>query len=420
MTLAGPPGQPLLATPGGRVENLAGELRRWDLGAALVVGASARDPDLAAFVGSIHLGTSFLVIPVEGDPRLGYLTAMERREAADSGLDLLRPEELEVARLGRAYGTGSEFWVALLERAFELSGLAPCAVALGGRYPAGPLHEACVELETRGWRFVAGHDLLRRCRRTKTVWELDQARAAATGVCDAFHRIAAVLSASEPLAGRLLLAGEPLTAGRLRQAAAEAVAEHGLEQPEGNIIATGADAAAPHTQGDSGVALAPGVPIVVDLYPRGTVFADCTRTFCRGEPPVEVSGAHHAVDRALRLARERAAAGVPAWELQRAVCELFSEEGYPTPITTPGTEVGYVHGLGHGVGLELHELPSFKHEAGDEGCLAIGDLITLEPGLYDEARGYGVRLEDLCYVGPDGLEVLTPLPYDLDPLAWEP
>ena len=87
-------------------------------------------------------------------------------------------------------------------------------------------------------------------------------------------------------------------------------------------------------------------------------------------------------------------------------------------VREPATTTGYVHGLGHGVGFELHEYPSFRREAGEEGVLEVGDLLTLEPGLYDPEAGWGVRLEDLVYLGPDGPESLTPLPYDLDPRAW--
>jgi Xaa-Pro aminopeptidase len=79
-----------------------------------------------------------------------------------------------------------------------------------------------------------------------------------------------------------------------------------------------------------------------------------------------------------------------------------------------------VHGLGHGVGYELHELPSFKESASPEdGRLEPGDVVTLEPGLYEPGPGgFGVRLEDLFVVRPEGLDCLTPLPYDLDPRGW--
>ena len=79
-----------------------------------------------------------------------------------------------------------------------------------------------------------------------------------------------------------------------------------------------------------------------------------------------------------------------------------------------------MHGLGHGVGFELHEFPSFKRHTEGEGLLAVGDVLTLEPGLYDPdpLTGFGIRLEDLVSLGEAGPENLTRLPYELDPRAW--
>ncbi|HSN89399.1 MAG TPA: M24 family metallopeptidase, partial [Thermoanaerobaculia bacterium] len=157
---------------------------------------------------------------------------------------------------------------------------------------------------------------------------------------------------------------------------------------------------------------------VADFYPRGSMFADCTRTFCVGEPSPALRRAHALVLAALERAHLRARPGVRGWDLQEAVCQIFDAEGFPTPISLPGTTRGYVHNLGHGVGFDLHEQPVFRKISGAEGVLREGDVFTLEPGLYDPAEGYGVRLEDLVYLGPEGLENLTPLPYSLDPRAW--
>ena len=202
------------------------------------------------------------------------------------------------------------------------------------------------------------------------------------------------------------------------------MAEHGVEQPHGNILAPGGEAGVPHSAGTDRRQLRGGEPLIVDLFPRGAwrdrppLFADCTRTLCAGEPPAALVRAHAAVLAALAAARSLAAPGVRGWDLQEAVCLRLEAAGYPTPLHQPGTVAGYVHNLGHGVGYELHELPVFRKVAGAEGVLAAGDVFTLEPGLYDPDAGWGVRLEDLCWLGPGGLEVLTPLPYDLDPRCW--
>ncbi len=382
------------------------------------MAASGRDPDLAPFVGTAHLGSSFLIAPAGGPPRLGYLTAMERDEAASTGIEPLGPELLGLDRLRDLSGSSAELWAEVLAAGLDRTGLAPGRIGLAGRFAAGTAHAACSRLAERGWSFASAHELLLELRRTKLDSELVEIRQAAAAVVEAMKTVAAALAAADPEAAGLRLAGRPLTAGRLRRRIGAVLAAHGMEQPEGNILAAGAAAAVPHSQGASERVLRPGEALVVDLFPRRRLYADCTRTFCVGRPPAELARAHALVARALSEARRAAVAGRSPAELQSSACELFEQAGYPTSSGEPGTKRGYVHGLGHGVGFELHEQPSFRGAAGGAGELAVGDVFTLEPGLYDPDAGWGVRLEDLCHLGPAGLEVLTPLPYDLDPRTW--
>lgn len=352
-------------------------------------------------------------------PVLAYLTAMERDEAAATGCRLLDPETLQVRRIQRETSARGPALAALLARAFEKTGWPRGEVALAGRAPAGDLLVAARALEQAGWQFVSGHAQALRYRKAKGAAELAAARVAAQGTVAAFRRVAELLAGAVPSGEEWVLEGEPLTIGRLRAAAARTLAAAGLEQPRGNIFAAGSDAAVPHSAGGDGRRLGSGEALVVDLYPRHTLFADCTRTFCLGVPPPELVEAHARVREALERSFSHLAPGMRTWDLQAAVCDLFEGAGYRTARSHPGTEEGYVHNLGHGVGYELHELPSFRREAGRrEGRLEVGDLLTLEPGLYDPTAGWGVRLEDLCYLGSEGAENLTPLPYGLDPRAF--
>ena len=405
----------------------AGELRdglaRLGCAALLVVARSARDPDLAPFVGPVHLGQSFLIAAPDGPPRLGFLTPMEREEAAATGLPLLEPGALEVHRLLDEGLPPAPFLAEALARGLALAGLRPPGrLALAGHGPAGVLHEVCARLGERGWSFAAGNGLVLGLRKRKRDWELEEMRRVAAGTAAALRAVAALLAAAPERDGELRLGGEPLTAGCLRAEAARTLAGWpggALEQPEGNIVAAGGEAAVPHTTGASGRVLRAGEAIVVDLFPRGGLFADCTRTFCAGEPPEALRRAHAAVRQVLARARAAVRPGVRGWDLQETTCRAFEAAGWRTQLSDPQTTHGYVHGLGHGVGYELHEQPSFRKAAGPEGVLAEGDVFTLEPGLYDPSGGWGVRLEDLVALGPGGaLEVLTPLPYALDPRAW--
>jgi Xaa-Pro aminopeptidase len=404
--------------PERRAAALTALLEERGCAALICVARSSRDPDLAPFVGGVHLGGSLLIAPAGGAPRLAYFTPMERDEAAATGLALLTPEELELERLARERPRAEDFLAAALAGALAAAGVPPGRVALAGRAPAGVVHAACTSLEASGWRFLAGDEVLRLATKTKTEAEIGAIGAAAQGTAAALSGVAALLAAAGAEGGELWLGAERLRVGRLRDEIAVILARHGLAQPEGNIVAAGTEGAVPHSTGRDEHVLHPGESLIVDLFPKGLLFADCTRTFCVGEPPPALERAHAAVLDALRAAHRAALPGARGWTLQEGTCALLASHGYATPITHPGTTRGYVHGLGHGVGYELHELPSFKKQAAADGVLAVGDVLTLEPGLYEPDEGWAVRLEDLCWMGKGGVENLNPLPYDLDPRAW--
>jgi Xaa-Pro aminopeptidase len=255
-------------------------------------------------------------------------------------------------------------------------------------------------------------------RKRKTAKELEEIARVAAGTCAAMRAVASLLAQASVRGGELWCEGERLTIGRLRRRIAEVLGTFALEQPERNIVAPAEEGAVPHNPGSDDRTVREGQSLVVDLFPRGRLFADCTRTFCVGEPPENLRRAHAEVVQALRWAHREARPGRRTWELQQGVCASFREAGYPTPLSDPGTVRGYVHSLGHGVGYELHEWPFFRDVPGIEGELELGDVVTLEPGLYDEEQGWAVRLEDLVVLDVDGPRNLTPLPYDLDPRGW--
>jgi Xaa-Pro aminopeptidase len=106
--------------------------------------------------------------------------------------------------------------------------------------------------------------------------------------------------------------------------------------------------------------------------------------------------------------------GIECRKYQDRTCELFEERGHPTVKNQPQTENGYVHSLGHGLGLHVHERPWFGQSATQDDRLDPGVVVTIEPGLYYPDDNLGVRLEDTVWVRPEGnLEILAEYPHDL-------
>jgi Xaa-Pro aminopeptidase len=207
--------------------------------------------------------------------------------------------------------------------------------------------------------------------------------------------------------------GGDLTCEELHGLALQSFSESGVIAPDMVIVSHGEQTAIGHEPGHGPIA--EGEPVIADLYPQDPVsgcYADMTRTICMGEPPEELVRYHGFVKEALDRAVDAIRPGITGKELHRMTCEFFQEHGFPTQLTKDPDkplEDGFFHGLGHGVGLEVHEQPGLGR-TGEE--LVAGDVVAVEPGLYRKGFG-GCRLEDLVLVTDEGAEILTEFPYDL-------
>src|SRR5258708_39031936 len=137
-----------------------------------------------------------------------------------------------------------------------------------------------------------------------------------------------------------------------------------------------------------------------------------TRTWCINTAPAEVQAAYDDVMLAFRASVKALKVGEPGRSYQNMVCDYFESKGHPTSRSHPVTMSGYVHGLGHGLGLNIHEAPGMGSFSQD--VLQPRNVFTVEPGLYYPERGFGVRLEDTGYFdGAGTLHTLTEFPHDL-------
>ncbi len=266
-------------------------------------------------------------------------------------------------------------------------------------------HGVAVQVDSDGWM---------QRRRRKTPWELEGIERAQRAADTAMLTAARLLRDAEPTNdGRLRFEGEILTAELIRLAMEAELLNAGAESQD--ILVHAGDACLRGHDLGTGPIL-PDTSCIIDCFPRDRrtgVYADMTRTFVAGDPSRELLKLHADCKAALEIAFSSIRPGTKAAFADTA--RYFDSKGYPTQLNHEGPGAprsGFMHALGHGVGLEVHERPWMGRRA-DE--FQVGDVVAVEPGLYFQGVG-GVRLEDTVLVTDDGVEHFTdPLSYELSP-----
>lgn len=219
----------------------------------------------------------------------------------------------------------------------------------------------------------------------------------------AMHLAVSLIRSASVKKGVLYHDKKPLTAEQVKFSMHSLLLKYGCSAVD-TIVSCGEGTSIPHMTGTG--PLKSDEPIVIDLFPveeRSGYYADMTRTVVKGKPSAEIRAMYDTLCSAKQIGISRVKAGVSGSEVHQVVVDFFKDQGYESGTT------GFVHNLGHGVGLQVHELPT----VGPAGkTLVSGNVITIEPGLYYPGTG-GVRLEDIGVVTPRGFDNFTVFPEDL-------
>lgn len=357
----------------------------------LLVGSPASTPDLRYATGFTSVDP---VVYLQVRNR-GYLVvpAMElgrARRHVHAHVQVLTPAHLHISRAQRR--RLSAWALGLLNLVGKRCVVVPAAFPLG----------VAQRMQKGGVRVRVARQPVFPARAVKSRVELARLREAQRAAAAAMRAAVRTIAKARCVRGHLATArGKPLTADDIRRVVdAELLARNCIARE--TIVACGRQAADPHELGQG--VLRSGQPIVLDIFPQHRVhgyWGDISRTVVRGKASAEVKRMFGAVRAAQRSALARVRAGAPVAAVHRSAQREFERRGFVTHVQG-GVAEGFIHGTGHGVGLDIHEAPSL---AAGPGRLKAGEVVTIEPGLYYRRTG-GVRIEDLVVVTKTGWRYL--------------
>jgi len=253
--------------------------------------------------------------------------------------------------------------------------------------------------------------ILEVARGTKSTDEIHEIREVGNKTTKVVDKVLDKLKSAKHKRGHLLLGGEVATVGAMKRIISTQLAIEELTAPEGTIFAIGASSADPHNSGVPAAEIKERKLIVFDIFPQSEsgYWFDLTRTFVVGRADRRSRVLYNAVqaaqDAALNVLRE----GLPAQSAMSEACDVIEKHGFRTVRDIYNGKAqkissGFIHSLGHGVGLTIGERPYLSLQSKDS--LKTGNVVTVEPGVYIPKFG-GVRIEDTVHITAKGCETLS-------------
>jgi Xaa-Pro aminopeptidase len=394
-----------------------------NLDAILVLGNAENNPPMYYLTGGGHVSNAAL-IKKRGEKALLYCNDMEREEAAKSGLEIKLYGKYPLQALMKEAGGDHGRMSALrLHHIFHDERLTSGRIGIYGQMDISDALSTLTHLRELmpGMEFVGESktdSIFLRAMESKTEEEVARIREMGKWTTEVVRLTAEYLQSRDVRDDEVLLKddGTPLLLGDVKRKINLWLAERNAVPSEGYIFALGSDAGVPHSQGNPDDLMRLGQTIVFDIYPQergGGYFFDFTRTWSLGYATPEAQELYDQVHEIYNKVVENMDLNAPFKEYQRMTCEYFESKGHKSPLNTASPQDGYVHSLGHGVGINIHERPFSGFQVGDDHRLAPGVVLTIEPGLYYPEKGMGFRIEDTYWVRPDGtFEKLAEYPYD--------
>jgi Xaa-Pro aminopeptidase len=274
-------------------------------------------------------------------------------------------------------------------------------------------------LRKEGLTITPLFDVIEKARETKEPDEINEIRTVQAVVEKVTNEVIDLIANAEVgVNGTLIVRTdgkkEPLTVRKIKSVFGHEFLDNGCVIDEEIIVACGSKGTDPHYFGNPEDELKANQPIILDAYPRSLrkrYCTDMTRTIVKGKAPKAVKTMFEAVLEARNASVDAIKAGVLGSEVYNACCNVFEKAGYATTRGGKKITKGFIHGLGHGVGLQVHEGPSMGELY--KFALEEHNIVTVEPGLYDTDVG-GVRIEDIVEVTKTRCNNLTKMEITLE------
>lgn len=380
-----------------------------NIDALIVTGASHANPIMYYLVNGASVGEVTTLIKKRGEAPVIFANSMERDEAAKSGLLVVDRNAFDPWRLlNEEKGDQLKAKARLLLAMLDSLNVKRGRVAVYGREEQGAAFVLWNEvmkmnpaIEIVGEYADTIFDL---ARQTKDADEIVRIKSVADRTIQVVQKTWDFLASHKAKDNALVKSdGSSLTIGDVKKMIRQWSMELNIEHPDDFIFAIGRDAGVPHSRGTETDVIALGKTIVFDIFPAeagGGYFFDFTRTWCVGFAPPEVEKVYNDVLEVFNIATDSMQMNAPCARYAAMTNDYFESHGYATLRKDSKTTEGYVHSLGHGVGLDVHESPSLRDYEGNKDTLKPGVVITVEPGLYYPSKGFGVRIEDYLWVNP--------------------
>jgi len=401
--------------------DIDGLMQERGIDVAVITGAVKGNATMYYMVNGASISHA-IVIKKRGEEPVLFCGTMEREEAAASGLETIDTSRYNIVEMIKEAGgdrlAASSRYYQTMFKEFGVKG----RVAFYGQGDVGRNWEFLKALDTAMPELtVTGEftdDIFITARMTKGPEELERIRVVGRKTCEVVRHIADFMTGHKVDGGKLVKDdGSPLTVGDCKAEIKLALARRKIIEEVDTIFAIGRDAGIPHSRGNDADPIELGKTIVFDIFPQeegGGYFFDMTRTFVLGEASQEILDSYKTLEECYDTVAPTLEMGEKASVYQTRTCDFFEARGIETPRTNPQVTNGYVHSLGHGIGLDVHEKPTLSNFTGNEDVLVPGSIFTVEPGLYYPDKDYGMRIEDVYYVHEDGtVENLTDFPRDL-------